>query len=148
MHYLVPIYWRMTESIIVEASSKKEAIGIAEGHSIAHRGEYVTESFEVDEDEIILLKTHNLPKRTMGNKTNSMAVSLSDELYRCNNAINGIREHLTTVMDTIEKEKDVQVEKNGASAPTDKMQENADNINSAIKDLKIAYNTLYQLLIH
>lgn len=50
--YRVPITWKMCSNYYIEAESEEEAIMIAEDLPLPEHGEYLTDSFEIDMDDI------------------------------------------------------------------------------------------------
>ena len=50
--YRVPITWKMCSDYYIEANSEAEAINIAKDLPLPEHGEYLTDSFEIDKDDI------------------------------------------------------------------------------------------------
>lgn len=52
--YRVPITWKMCSDYYIEANSEAEAIKIAEDLPLPEHGEYLTDSFKIDYDDILV----------------------------------------------------------------------------------------------
>ena len=50
--YRVPITWKMCSDYYIEANSEAEAIEIAKALPLPEHGEYLTDSFKIDEGDI------------------------------------------------------------------------------------------------
>ena len=55
--YVIPVQWMMSDDIEVEAYSLEEAIEIVKRMPLT-RGEYVDDSFEINEDLLLMLNPH------------------------------------------------------------------------------------------
>jgi hypothetical protein len=55
--YIIPVQWMMSDEFEVEAYSLEEAIEIAKRMPLT-RGEYVDDSFEINEDLLLILNPH------------------------------------------------------------------------------------------
>lgn len=55
--YVIPVQWMMSDEFEVEAYSLEEAIEIAKQMPLT-RGEYVDDSFEINEDLLLMLNPH------------------------------------------------------------------------------------------
>jgi hypothetical protein len=55
--YIIPVQWMVSDEIEVEAYSLEEAIEIAKRMPLT-RGEYVDDSFEINEDLLLMLNPY------------------------------------------------------------------------------------------
>jgi hypothetical protein len=51
--YRVPVTWEVCADYYIEANSEEEAIKIAEDLPLPEYGEYLTDSFKIDYDDIL-----------------------------------------------------------------------------------------------
>lgn len=64
MIYQIPIFWTMTSYVYVEAQDIDDAIEIAENAPLPTNGEYLDDSFEVNQEDIqIYLNKDELPNQ-------------------------------------------------------------------------------------